>query len=455
MTVAGTAGNLGWDPAGTASVEPLEALKEAGWPLDGIPPHETINWLLSKLGAAGVRRFDTVEALIAARICGTFTAEPETVGLVYPESTGFGTTGAFPRLSEQWAIAGSATDVGLWSDGEYLWMAHGTLGIYHVRKRSRIDGSVVLDGGPSLVYPLIATAGGIVFGVSDDGAGKPRLCAFDRDTLALLDYIDLPSVATPYAIDTDGVYVAVGAGHKVHLYRFIGVAFIVGGGSGGEFDEYDHGANVLSVSLTGSKLIISGVAGTGGNQIRVFSYDQAVGTLTLDHSIAHAGIAAVEAHATDGERLFTSSDQDGDGHTLVAFPGSISNPGAWKLWGYNPGPSIYSITVSEDRIWIGTGEGILGFLLDAFRADYAASLSEGVLRDTIVWGGGAGKPITALAFDFDGLFALGADDGTSHHLLRRFRLTNQPRLYAVQRRSGVGAPPTVHRANHALIQPVR
>jgi hypothetical protein len=385
MTV-GSAGDISWAeyPTFPADVEePSAAQKEAGYLLGDTPAAEHWNWMQRSLARAGVRRYASSEALIQARRAG-HPVDTDDIGIVYP-TTGIITDNArqsgagkspFGCGTTQMTNAGSATDLGLIADGEYLWTSNGAAP-YIVRKRSRVTGAVVLDQPlGSQAYPFLATDGFTIFAV-DDSAGQPVLVALDRTTLAILDTVTLPAAEIVTAIATDGYCVAVCCGQYVRLWRFDAATSSWGAT---ETDSYDHNGDLYAVAMDGQTLVIAGEPGTGGHQIRVLSYTNYFGVLTLQQSITQAGVSRVQRISWDGQRLAAIGTADTAGAVLWMWADpywSASGP----LWSVNLGTTPRDVVIGEDRVWCGGNDGILySFRLDGERVSGTAG-TDGSLKE--------------------------------------------------------------------------
>lgn len=419
---AGTTGNVAWAedaPVGDIS-EPAEALKAVGYAADEIPTHEEFNWTMQRLGRASIRRFATSEDLIAARRAGPI-AIPEDVGIVLPGGT---YSGSVQPWSVAWAIAGDANETEMCCDGEYLWVTAGAGIAKFIRRRLRSTGAIDLDQpAGTFDYPFLATAGGKVY-VCDDVAGTPTLQAYNRTDLTLAYSLALPAAATVYAIATDGYFVGVAAGNFLRLYRDTGAALALVG-------SYDHTAQVNSVAMDGHFIVIGGVTPGGGpphNQIRFLDY-----TPALSDSRSRTGNPAVLKVCFDGEAVGFAGDIDGANYT-----GYFRSRLATIRW--------EEAAAAEDCLFL-DGRLILAkdgsiSIHDPFNGDRI---------DVLIWDAGAATNVHRLAHDFDGFFALG-DATAGGFRLRRYHITNQPRLYAVQEPGYVTS--VYYRAVHSLIQPV-
>jgi hypothetical protein len=417
----GTSGNIAWAEGGLADLsEPAEALKLVGYGLDEIPTHEEWNWLLYSLGRASIRRFATAEDLIHARRAAD-VATPEDFGIVLPAA---GSGGTSKKWSVVWEVAGDANEVDLVADGEYLWTIAGAGAARFVRRRSRITGAVDLDepAPVGLAYPGIACAGGNVYAL-DLHLGNLQVVAYDRSTLAQLYTVDT-ATATPTAtaIATDGRYVAVVADNLLYLYQDTGAALTLVGAA------YDHTAQINDVAMDGSRIILGGATPGAADQIRVLSYTPAISS-TLDR----AGNSQVLRVDTDGGQVAYVGDTDGGDYT-----GWFRSEDAAQVVVKPP---------ANDVQWL---DGLLVFARGGSVSVWDPLTAS--LAQVILWDAGAATAVNRLAYDYDGLFALGAATAGGFRL-RRYCCNEGPRLYHVlspqtpelQRHGGV----------HSLLRPVR
>jgi hypothetical protein len=404
---AGTAGNLGWDPSGAVSTEPVEGLKEAGYAASAIPTSENWNWLLNRLGAASIRRFQYAEQLIEARQCGAIP-QPETAGLVLPY--GMLPIG-YSRMDVLWELAGDANETQMCADGLAIWLTvDDGAGNYTVRRRSRINGAVEDNSAAgSFDYPFIATAGGNLYLVTDNGAGVPRLYAVDRGAgLPALYNINLPAGAmTAYAVATDGFYVCVAAGNGVYLYSDTGAAFSYEG-------TYNHGAAISSIAMNGRRIVIGGTAAAGAPpylQMRVLTYAPA-----LDYSMSRttgSGIVAV-ANYSDNR---------------VGWCGA---PDVGLARGINLGPDARwerGTAGVIERAAVMLADGSLCTANDGGGIIISDPV-DGEMLSLTNWDPMGAVTVNQLAYDYDGLFALG-DVTAAGHRLKRYCIATNPCLYSV------------------------
>jgi hypothetical protein len=422
--------------------EPPEPLKESGFGFLSIPTAEEWNWVMREHGRAAIRRFASSEAMIQARRVGNLASTVEDIGAIIPPVSGF--SGYGPAWSYWWEVAGDANETEMCADGEYLWLTAGAPGARFIRQRLRTTGAAGIDNsGIGLAYPYLACAGGDVFGLGDNGAGKPVLYIFWRADLSTVGSTVLPNVATAYAIATDGTYAAVAADSKVHLYRMtVGAPLLIG--------SYDHGAQINSVAMDGRFIVVGG-ADSGGVQIEVLAYTTTVPmTLDMVTTIGRASAATVNKVAFNGRAIAFAGAADANGDNVGLFAGMNEAIGG-PLWN----------DVRGDRDLVVTEDGrVLGVMVSAAiqfgpegRPSYKVGppidvRGAGQVEEAIYW-----DPllpmlnINRVAYDFDGLFLLGeADSGGKR--LKRVILHRQPKLYTVQ--SGT-AP---YRAIHSLIQPI-
>ncbi len=416
--MAGTTGNLAWAEDGSElATEPVDGFKASGYSFKHVPTYENLNWTLQQLGRASVRRFNTAEGLIQARRSGTGGGAPnelhEDFGLVLPPTTD-------PLWSELWAVAGDATETEFVSDGEFLWTMAGAALNMAVRKRSRIDGSVVATGVMAWDYPYIATAGGNVYAL-DDVVGVATLHAVDRDTLASSYNVAIGAV-TPTAIATDGTYVCVLEGNNAHLYQDTGAALVAVGGAW----PYTPGVAVNAVAMDGGYIVLGGATDGGNNEAWILDY-----AATVQASLTRTGNAAITRIAFDGRRIGFGGAVDA-GNYIGLFSGLFGT----LRWEDNVAANDVAITLD-------------GTLLRASNGSVAIyDPQDAAIWRIILWDAGAATAVNRLAYDFDGLFALGAPDAGGNRL-KRYQIHATPKFYSVEQDAT-----HPHRAIHSIIQPV-
>jgi hypothetical protein len=441
--MAGTAGNLGWAESGVnVPVEPGDALKADGYAVNEIPTSAHWNWLLREHGRAAVRRFDTTEELIRARRSGTGggTETGEDVGIVYQF---YALGGYIPppwHSTASWSHAVSAAVPGdLLSDGEYVWMTDGVPGAWTLRCRNRQSGASVASSADTFWYPVIATAGGVVYTLHAAG-GTIVIQARDRVTLAVSYSFDtgLATGTVPQAIATDGALVAFVRGTFVYLFQD---EVVLGTGATlSDVDNEDHGQNLFCVAMDGSRCIVGGVD-NGGVQIRVYTTSTAALTPVVS---LNRGAATVYRVDTDGQRILWCGDapvapDPEAGHYAGMF---ISIHETTSVW-YWDLPVLDAGKNGDAKI---CGDKVAFAAFNVFSV-MLADLATGKCIGNLDWG--AAVMPHWLAWDCDALFVAGEDDGTGKYL-KRYESRNQPALFAVQE-----SPFSLGRGVHSLVQPVR
>jgi len=392
------------DPADV--VVPTSGLRAAGYAFKGKPSHENFNWLLQQYGAGIIRRYASLEAMIASEDDLGYVQPVAGAGEDRPFGYGF--------------TAQEAGTVRVATDGAWLYaVIEIGANAYALAKIDRSAGTEEATSAGTRYYPAIALGRHVY--QADRNTAITRVWAHDRETLASVSgsyYIALAGDEAVTDMVCDGRYIYVCAGTKIYKLDDNGSALSI-------VTSYDNGVAFTSIDTDGYSVVAGGNVQLAGDSRQIRTFTNGL-TLLESYSLVDAAIVRGVKMCGPG-RIAYISDPDEYSPGNFYYGGFLRNldGGIGLLWNWTLNARSALAWTGEHVVFAGLDGKIYFVLADTVAA---ADPTTAVCVD-LEWDGGAATEVLWLCCDEETLFVTGDDDAGSKNL-KSVLLHTDPRLFA-------------------------